>query len=98
MKLWHDDERPPPDDSWMVAKTNDEALIALETGMVTEADLDYVLRFPENGMELVTEMARLKLLPPKVNIHSASYRGAAEMAKVLSDAGCSDVTTEAAPL
>lgn len=98
IKLWHDDERPAPDASWTVARTNDEALEILKTGMVIQADLDYVLRFPENGMELVLEMVRLKLIPSKVNIHSASWQGAADMASVLRSADCLDVTTEAAPL
>jgi len=42
-KLWHDDVRRPPDDSWLWARTNEEAMAILRTGGVTEISLDYDL-------------------------------------------------------
>lgn len=46
MKLWHDDIRRPPDDSWFWARTNREAMWFLldqwmEGKAVTEASLDH---------------------------------------------------------
>lgn len=48
MKLWHDDIRRPPDDSWTWARTNREAQLLLLTHAdscdpVTEASLDHDL-------------------------------------------------------
>jgi hypothetical protein len=42
-KLWHDDVRRPPDDSWLWARTNAQAIEILDAGGVTEASLDYDL-------------------------------------------------------
>jgi hypothetical protein len=41
VKLWVDDIRRPPDDSWTWARTNEQAIDALRTGEVTEASLDH---------------------------------------------------------
>lgn len=98
MKLWHDDWRPAPDDTWEIARTNEEALAYLETGKVEEASLDYVLgSFEENGMMLVEAMIEREHIPPKVNIHSWSSE-ADKMARALLDAGCLDVTVEASDI
>lgn len=98
MKLWHDDWRPAPDKSWTVARTNEEALTLLATGEVEEASLDYVLgTWTENGMDLVTEMIARDLVPPKVNVHT--WGGEAFfMKEALDNAGCPNVTTEAAEI
>jgi hypothetical protein len=42
-KVWHDDIRRPPDDSWRWARTNDEAMEILRAGRVTEISLDHDL-------------------------------------------------------
>jgi len=42
-KLWHDDVRRPPDESWLWARTNDEAIEFLRAGGVTEVSLDHDL-------------------------------------------------------
>jgi hypothetical protein len=48
MKLWHDDVRPPPDDSWdLWARTNDAARDFLASGVVTECSLDHDLGMDE---------------------------------------------------
>lgn len=52
MKLWHDDCRRPPDDSWVWARTNDEAKKFLETGQVVEASLDHDLGLHEVDPDL----------------------------------------------
>lgn len=43
MRLWHDDIRRPPDDSWTWARTNQEAMSFLEAGGVSECSLDHDL-------------------------------------------------------
>jgi len=42
-RLWHDDIRRPPDDSWRWARTNDEAQLILTAHRVTECSLDHDL-------------------------------------------------------
>jgi hypothetical protein len=42
-KLWHDDVRRPPDDSWLWARTNEDAIEILRAGGVTEISLDHDL-------------------------------------------------------
>lgn len=41
MKLWHDDIRRPPDDSWLWSRTNREAILALRTRDIEECSLDH---------------------------------------------------------
>jgi hypothetical protein len=43
IKLWHDDIRRPPDDTWTWARTNKEALDYLYHGNVVECSLDHDL-------------------------------------------------------
>ena len=43
MKLWHDDIRRPPDNSWKWARTNEQAKELLASGEVVEASLDHDL-------------------------------------------------------
>jgi hypothetical protein len=104
-KLWHDDIRRPPDESWRWARTNKDAIRILLEGEVTEASLDHDLGFHEadpdaedamllrgdspdgNGLDLAIAMVRLRLVPPKVTIHSWNLEAAAWMAGILSEAG-----------
>ena len=43
MKLWHDDIRSPPDDSWLWARTNEEAIKILQENDIELASLDHDL-------------------------------------------------------
>lgn len=43
LKLWHDDIRFPPDDSWTWVRTNQAAREILEKGEVVEISLDHDL-------------------------------------------------------
>lgn len=54
MKLWYDDVRPPPDDSWKWAWTNDMAKNFLATGQVVECSLDHDMGMDE--VELPTDV------------------------------------------
>lgn len=61
MRLWHDDIRRPPDDSWEWARTNDDAKRLLETGDVTEISLDHDLGL--HGADPDVPDADLQCLP-----------------------------------
>jgi hypothetical protein len=43
VKVYLDDRRPAPDDSWTLVATPEEAVELLKTGGVTEISLDYDL-------------------------------------------------------
>lgn len=51
MKLWLDDVRQPPDETWEWARTNEAAMAFLRTGTVTECSLDHDLGLNELGIE-----------------------------------------------
>lgn len=88
MKIWHDDERPIPDESWTLARTNAEALDLLRNNGVSEISCDYVLAdFMESGLTLTRDMIAEALVPSIVTFHTSSYTGAQECIKELADAG-----------
>lgn len=47
MKLWHDDIRRPPDDTWLWVRTNHDAKALLQTGEFDEVSLDHDLGLHE---------------------------------------------------
>lgn len=47
MKLWHDDIRKPPDDSWTWVRTNDDAMTLLEYPGAEAISLDHDLGFDQ---------------------------------------------------
>lgn len=47
MKVWHDDIRKPPDDSWTWARTNAAAIALLEQDDVVEISMDHDLGLDE---------------------------------------------------
>lgn len=47
VKLWHDDIREPPNEDWVWARTNDQAIKILEEFFVTEISLDHDLGLEE---------------------------------------------------
>lgn len=100
MKLWHDDVRPPPDNSWAWAHTNREAITILKTCSPRECSLDHDLGArPEDGilargsspdgsgLDLVKWMVENDCVPDVVNIHSWSEPGSRRMANYLIDHG-----------
>lgn len=103
LKLWHDDMREPPDDSWTWAKTNFEAIDLLKrSGVCQIASLDHDLGFDEqaiplqhftpqrNGLDLARWMGENHCFPQMVILHSWSPVGAQNQANALADAGFSN--------
>jgi hypothetical protein len=81
MKLWLDDRREPPDESWVWVKTSDEAIRTLALGGVEEASLDHDLGVVRDGREatgydvlewLEERVAIDGFVPPLLKAHSAN--------------------------
>ena len=103
MKLWHDNERCPPDESWTWVRTNAQAIAYLRAHEVAEISLDHDLgvdpRDPDldfvagrsehdgSGLDLVEAMCAEALVPPRVTIHSWNADGAEKMAARLHYSG-----------
>jgi len=103
MKIWHDDIRRPPDDSWTWARTNEQAAGLLSLNEVYIISLDYDLGLHEFdpddedaifykgplplGVELVEWMVKNDKVPPTVIIHSWNPPGAQKMAEILRSYG-----------
>jgi hypothetical protein len=82
VKLWLDDVRTSPDDSWTWIKTVDQAIACMNTAQVTEASLDHDLGQDDDGNGLpegrtsVYWMAENDQWPWKsITIHSANVVG-----------------------
>jgi hypothetical protein len=74
MKLWLDDLRPPPDDSWHWCTTVAAAKIICFDHLITEASLDNDLgEGQEEGRRLVLWLCENpELWPEEVTVHSAN--------------------------
>lgn len=72
IKLWLDDKRPAPP-GWHWVHTVSEAQEQLRTGRVVAASLDFKLRRPRNGEDLVSWMARTGYWPQtRPRVHSSN--------------------------
>src|SRR4051794_18448272 len=62
IRLWHDDIRRPPDESWTWARTNKEAMEILGAGEVVEISMDHDLGLheidPDASLELMAFAGR----------------------------------------
>lgn len=100
MKIYVDDIRQPPDDTWILVRTNTEAISLLATGHVTEISLDHDIAYlskrrPGDGMIIegftdetfkpVAYYISLMKERPTVLFHTANFDGGREMAKII---GC----------
>jgi hypothetical protein len=85
-KLFIDDERNPPDDSWTVVRTVAEAKeIITSWDLPTQMSLDHDLGGDETVMQILRWMAEnyYEEGPPSWQIHSANPVGRANMASYL---------------
>lgn len=89
-KLWVDDTRKPPDNSWQWAKSAREAEAILSSNKIKEISLDYDLYLIEGddksknyeaatGADVAAWAKRHDLLPSTVYIHSANPAGISEI-------------------
>ena len=53
MKLWLDDVRTPPDETWLKARTVDAAIAMMKTGRMSEASLDHDLTGENESVSLL---------------------------------------------
>lgn len=80
-KLWVDDERSAPDETWLVAKTSKEAnsfLYLILSGCAEgedrfeEISLDHDLGGDDNGFIVLDRMIELGFWPDVLTIHTAN--------------------------
>jgi len=93
MKLWLDDIRKPPDDSWAWVTSATAAIEMLKSGDVTEASLDHDLEFNHHGyadsfgrgtgLEVAQFIASMDKPPAVIRVHSMNPVGAKAMLDVL---------------
>ena len=85
-KLWVDDERPAPDETWDVAKTADAAIEAIRTIDYDIVSLDYVLIGWDSGLDVAFAMHKHDRWPAtQLRIHTGSYMGAAQIEEFVTD-------------
>jgi hypothetical protein len=94
VKLWLDDVRPAPE-GWRHVKNAMDAIAFLQTGLVTEASLDYDVQWSppysvedwennQTGFAVVRWMAMHDMWPAGgVAVHSANVAGAERMREVI---------------
>lgn len=83
VKLWLDDLRTPPP-GWTWAKTFDEAVEILKTGLVVAASLDHDLGLEKTGYDVVCWMEENDVWPKNgVSVHSMNPVGRAKMQVVI---------------
>jgi hypothetical protein len=90
MKVWLDDERNPPDDSWMVFHTAEELLewLGPHIGKVELLSLDHDLgegrQTGYDVLECLEGMAYLcRPVPPRIEVHSANPVGRQRMLQAI---------------
>jgi len=86
-KLWVDDERPAPDETWDVAKTAEAAIEAIRTTDYDVVSLDYVLIGWESGFDVALAMDKYDRWPTtQLRIHTGSYQGAYQIEEFVTGA------------
>ena len=84
MKLYLDDIRTPPDDSWQVVRTAEEAIEILKTGKVNAMSFDHDLgEGKKTGYDVLVwierEVFKKKMNPPKMKTHTQNPVGKEKM-------------------
>jgi hypothetical protein len=82
-RIWLDDLRDPPDETWLWVKTPSEAIRLLELGTVAEISFDHDLGFDGKremtGYEVLLWIEEAVALhgfaPPEMRVHSANPPG-----------------------
>jgi NAD+-processing family protein with receiver domain len=79
VKVFLDDIRNPPDDSWIVVRNYSDCISLLQTGKVTVLSLDHDLGADETGYDVAKWIEEKVFLysfnPPEITIHSANPVG-----------------------
>jgi len=103
MKIWHDDIRRPPDDTWTWARTNEAAIALLEANSVVEISMDNDLGLHDldpdaelaiyqagpldEGWKLAVWMVANGKVPETVRVHSLNNVRAKYITDYLNDHG-----------
>lgn len=89
-KLFLDDLRDPPDQSWIVCRTYEDAVLAVKRfGFPSEVSFDHDLGYERTGMDLARYLVELDLdqntMPDhfSFNVHSANPVGAENIEALL---------------
>lgn len=88
MKVFLDDVREK-DGDWVIVRTFDAFVAAMETGAVTEVSLDHDLQGTDlhhNGMDAVRWTITHNVLPPVIRVHTANTSARPHMVRALSNA------------
>lgn len=79
MKLWVDDIRPAPDETWTVAHNYDAAIFWLAQRGIKLVSLDHDLGEDRTGYDIVCAIERWMIegdyKPPAIDVHSANPVG-----------------------
>ena len=74
-KLWVDDERPAPDETWDVAKSAEQAREMIDETVYDTVSLDYVLVGWDSGFDVLLHIEKTGRWPQTLNSHSGSSTG-----------------------
>lgn len=75
MKLWVDDARTPPDDTWRWVTTSEEAIRWLQDACVSTISLDHDLGGEDTTRPIVLHMCMEDIWPQTVLVHSCNPVG-----------------------
>lgn len=78
-KLWVDDERPAPDDTWEVALDADQARQLIAENEYEVVSLDYVLKGWDSGFDVLMFMHNENRWPIELRSHSGGSLGRYEI-------------------
>ena len=93
MKLFVDDIRNAPDESWSVARTNEQAVQALAMFQFAEVSLDHDMEGTPETFKPTAYFLGAKYTgstkAPKITLHTANPDGASRMKNILKQYGIS---------
>jgi hypothetical protein len=84
MKLWIDDYRIPPDETWHWVRNFKDAIFELYFNKVEEVSFDFDLGEEKNGADILEFAIRQNKLPPIVHFHTQNPVGRKTMETILS--------------